>query len=328
MLTRALLAKETIEANVEACDAAERTFLLADTDRRRAEVLADKGKAQVRLGDSAALATLEAALELDPHNKNACKRLTALHLGRGDAQAVLANTAALLARGAGHSRLFAARALAFARLGDTAAARETVGLDHFLTRRELTPPAGWESAEAFNRALAAELLAHPGLRRDRYGAASQLSWRIESPASHGAPLCLALARRLAEEVEQLIAGHAGRDHAWLRGRPEQGILHSWCAITEDVGYEDWHVHQFGWLSGVYYVSVPDSVARGEDAGGCIAFGLPEDLAGQQAADAFGLDLVRPREGLALFFPSHAYHRTFPHGAGERRICIAFDIWPG
>jgi len=29
----------------------------------------------------------------------------------------------------------------------------------------------------------------------------------------------------------------------------------------------------------------------------------------------------------VLFPSHIYHRTFPHYADGRRICIAFDFWP-
>ena len=327
MLTQALLARETADANRSARESAERAFRLADNDLQRAAALAEKGKAQIRLGEPAASASLEAALELDPHSKNACKRLVAFHLGRGDPQAVVAMTADLQARGVGHARLFAGQALGLASLGDIAAAREVVGLDRFLVQRQLAPPRGWDSIDAFNRALAAELAAHPGLRRDRYGSASQLSWRIEAPVAHGAPLASALADELARQVEELVAGFGRRDHPWLSVRPEDGTLHSWCAITEDVGFEDWHVHQFGWLSGVYYVSVPDSVARGEDTGGCIAFGLPEHLAGREGADAFGLSLVRPREGLALFFPSHAYHRTFAHGAGERRVCVAFDIWP-
>ena len=326
-LALAMLAQETPEASRSACELAERAFLLAEDDRGRAEALAHKGKAQVRLGDDAALGTFTAALELNPHNKNACKRLAALHLGRGDAHAVLAMTADLRARGAGHSRLFAAQALALARAGEDAKAREVVALDRFLSRRQLAPPPGWESIEAFNRALAAELATHPGLRRDRYGSAAQLSWRIESPVCDAAPLSTALAQALAAHVEQGIAAHAAEKHPWLQARPPAGILHSWCAITEDVGYEDWHVHQYGWLSGVYYVSVPPSVAHGEDRGGCIGFGLPADLAGEAAAERFGLELIRPREGMALFFPSHAYHRTFAHGARERRVCIAFDIWP-
>lgn len=326
-LALALLAQETPDASRSARELAGRAFLLAEDDGQRAEALAHKGKAQVRLGDDTALASFTAALELDPHNKNACKRLAALHLARGDAQAALGMTAELWARGVGHSRLLAAQALASARAGDHGEARRIVGLDRFLTRRRLEPPAGWESIEAFNRALAAELAVHPGLRRDRYGSASQLSWRIESPASDVAPLTMLLAKALAAEVEGLVAAQGDYRHPWLEASPRTGILHSWCAITEDVGYEDWHVHQFGWLSGVYYVSVPESVANGEGPGGCIAFGLPPALAGAEGAEAFGIELIRPREGMALFFPSHAYHRTFAHGANDRRICIAFDIWP-
>jgi hypothetical protein len=98
-------------------------------------------------------------------------------------------------------------------------------------------------------------------------------------------------------------------------------------MTDAEGFELWHVHQFGWISGVYYVDIPEAVTEGDDKGGCIAFGLPDDMVGEEAAAAFGEILVRPTPGLLMLFPSHTYHRTFAHGADERRICLAFDIQP-
>lgn len=301
----------------------------AENDRQRAAALAMQGKALTRLSDLAgAEACLERALELDPHNKDACKRLAALLLGRGDPRGVIAMSDRLLAREAGHSRLFAARALAFARLGEIDAARDMVGWEALARRTMLTPPPGWASLEAFNAALAAELLDHPGVRFDRYGTASEQTWRIDAPATGEAPLVRALLNQIEAAVDAHVRDLAGVDHPWLRARPERGILHCWCVITEGSGFETWHVHQFGWLSGVYYVQIPDSIAKGDGPGGCIAFGLPEEVAGAQASAAFGEEVVRPASGTLMMFPSHSYHRTFPHGVADRRICFAFDIWPG
>jgi hypothetical protein len=34
-----------------------------------------------------------------------------------------------------------------------------------------------------------------------------------------------------------------------------------------------------------------------------------------------------RAHMLTLIPSHCYHRTYQHGTSERRICLAFDIWP-
>ena len=329
LLAQALAAQENDADTHRMTGAARAAFAQAEDDRQRAAALAMEGKALVRLGDPVGARTcFDRALEFDPHSKDACKRLAALLLGQDDPHAVLAATDRLLAKGAGHSRLFAARALAFARLGDIGAARAMVGRDQLARRKTLPPPPGWASIEAFNAALAAELLGHPGLRFDRYGTASQQTWRIDAPATGEAPLVRALLAQIEAEVDAHVRDIGGLAHPWVEARPEHGTLHCWCVITEGDGFETWHVHQFGWLSGVYYVQIPDSIAHGEGPGGCIAFGLPEEIAGADPAAAFGEDLFRPFAGALMMFPSHAYHRTFPHGSSARRICLAFDIWPG
>jgi uncharacterized protein (TIGR02466 family) len=101
----------------------------------------------------------------------------------------------------------------------------------------------------------------------------------------------------------------------------------WSVITDSDGFEDWHVHQFGWMSGVYYVQIPQPISAGNSEGGCLKFGIPEDLAGAAVAASFGRRLVRPFSGMMLTFPSHSYHRTLAHAVDQKRICIAFDVRP-
>lgn len=328
MLTQACFARESRDDDEQARAAADRASRIAATDRERSAALAARAKAEIRLAQAdAARITLAESLRLDPSNKDACKRIAALELAHGRHEELLGLTDSLAVSGAAHTRLFAARALAYARAGKIDEAREAMGFDLFHAALELAPPPGWNSIHAFNAALAGELLSHPGLRYERYGTASELTWRIDAPATGEAPHV----RLLLECISSGIADHLERigsgEHPWLRARPKSALLRSWCVITDGDGYETWHVHHFGWLSGVYYVRVPDAIASGSGSEGCLAFGLPAELAGDEAAERFGTQLVRPREGLMLRFPSHAYHRTFPHGTREQRICLAFDLRP-
>jgi tetratricopeptide (TPR) repeat protein len=328
MLTNARLARENAVDDERAAAAANRAFRIAQSDGAKAAALAARAKAEMRLGKAnAARASLAKALVLDPKNKDACKRMVAIELEQGSPSALLELIDHLAKRGAGHARLFAGRALAHARSGDVAAAREAIGFDAFHLARELAPPPGWIGMEAFNSALAEELLAHPALRYERYGTASELTWRIDAPATGEAPHVRALLAEIRAAIQSHLESIACADHPWLLSRPASAVLRSWCVITDGAGHESWHVHQFGWFSGVYYVRVPSSISCGAGPEGCLSFGLPPELAGEEAARAYDSKLVRPREGLLLAFPSHAYHRTFPHGTGEKRICVAFDLRP-
>jgi uncharacterized protein (TIGR02466 family) len=328
ILANAYLAAETADTDLLARAAANRALGLAESNVERSGALATRGKCETRLGEPArALATLGEALALDPHNRDACKRIAALELEAGRPQAVLDLTGDLLTKGANHARLFAAESLAHARDGDIAAARRADGFDAFHLAEQLAPPPGWETIEAFNAALAEELLAHPGIRYERYGSASELTWRIENPARANTPLFKLLLAQIIAALERHAVRVGRSDHPWAAAVPQQAFVRNWCVITESEGFETWHVHQFGWLSGVYYVRIPDSIAQGSSLDGCLAFGLPAELAGTEGAAAFGEHVVRPREGLMMTFPSQCYHRTYPHGTREKRICVAFDLRP-
>lgn len=328
VLAAACFSRDQPGDTARAGSAATRAEVIAGTDAERSMALAEQAKALLRMNRSGdARDRLTEALRLDPGNTNACRRLVTELLGTGDAQEVIVLTDGLAAQGIGHARLFAARMLAFARLGRIAEARAATDLPAFRYRQPLVPPPGWEDIDVFNTALVEELEVHPGLRYERHGTASQSTWRIDALATGAAPIARALLVRIAETAERHVASLPDRAHPWLASRPDAGVLRSWCVITEGEGFEQWHAHPFGWMSGVYYAQVPDTVVTGSDAGGCIAFGLPDGLIGADRAVQFGEDLVRPQPGLLMLFPSHSYHRTFPHGAADRRICVSFDIWP-
>lgn len=328
LLILAHLARETPCDDRRVIEIADRVMPFTCHDATRAQLLADQAKAHRRLGyREAALECLREALEIEPGNKDACKRLAAIHHEVNAPEDAIAALDRVAARGAAHTRLHAARALAHVQAGRLDEARSIIGFDDLHLIETLALPAGMASLTEFNASLAAELLSHPDIYHDCYGSASEHTWRIDAPLLGKAPMVRLLLEQIARTAERHVAKFVGTEHSWARARPAGGLLHSWCVLTDGVGYETWHVHQFGWLSGVYYVQVPHSVSSGDDIGGCIAFGLPDDVVGAEAAGLYGTRIVRPDPGTLMLFPSHTYHRTFPHGTSELRICLAFDIWP-
>ena len=324
----ALLSRETETANRAIQAVCLRTLVPGQSELERAGVLTVLAKACTRLGElDEARAHLREALTLNAHDKDAYKRTVALEFQDRTPENVLHLARKMVSGGITHSRVLCSQTLALARLGMMEEARQAQGLDQFLACFEPAPPAGFATLEEFNRELAEEVANHPDIRYNRYGTASAHTWRIDEPSIQRSRLFPVLQQLIAREIEAYVAGLGVEGHPFLAGRPAAARLRNWCVITEGDGHETWHVHQNGWLSGTYYIQVPDHIAQGTGREGCIAFGLPEEIVGEENALAFGETLIRPRAGLMTIFPSHIYHRTYPHHGTGRRICYAFDTIP-
>ena len=100
----------------------------------------------------------------------------------------------------------------------------------------------------------------------------------------------------------------------------------WAIVIEAEGFQVPHIHPSGWLSGVYYVALPEVVrSQGGQRAGWIEFGEPYwDIAHSVQPE---LKAFQPEEGLLLMFPSYFYHRTLPFTSDQQRISISFDVVP-
>ena len=114
--------------------------------------------------------------------------------------------------------------------------------------------------------------------------------------------------------------------SFSQGRPQRWYLNVWSVVLGAAGYQKPHIHPSAWLSGVYYVRVPDVVAEDPDRqAGWIEFGQPSERLA--IAQPPAVHCLQPRPGLMVLFPSYFYHRTVPFESGEQRISIAFDVLP-
>ena len=217
---------------------------------------------------------------------------------------------------------------ALAAAGRLQQARAAIGLDRFLQHSSGATPAGWATVDAFHAAVADELAVHPARRPERLGSASVDSVRIDEPHLTSSQHMAALEAHLAT----LIDAHVGRlegDHPFMLARPATALVRYWVLLSDGEGHQIPHVHPAGWLSGVYYVAVPDAIACGSGPAGCLQFALPEKASAP--GRAIEGPMIRPQAGLCVTFPAHAHHRTFPYapapGDTASRIVVAFDLEP-
>ena len=300
----------------------------AETEADRQQAMLTRARALLRLGrEGEGLDLLQAILAADPDHHGAFRTLTDTLLRTGDGAGVLALITQLEHAGARHPRRLGARMLAEARSGRSDTARALSGIE-LLATSTLALPAGWSSLAAFNAALRLEAEQDPDLRAGRHGTSSRGTIRVDHPQRAGAMAFAALHRQIAEAVERRIATLDSIGHPWIAARPARLVMRSWCVMTDGEGYEEWHNHPAGWMSGGYYIAVPDTGHDDTCQAACLALGLPPALTGNVAAAEFGETFVRPFPGMLALFPSHAYHHTYPHRQQERRICMAFDLEPG
>ena len=268
---------------------------------------------------------LRQAAVFGPRQPPILRDLAAALLRVGDGAGAVAACDRALAIDRFDQEALAYRALGLRLAGDDAAADGLADLQRWIhLTAPLLPPEVGDIAE-FNRQLADDLAAlksrkwQPASQSIRGGTQTQNNIFTEPVAS------IALLRQAIDAAIGVYLADLGTDptHPFPAGRPRRYGYRGWSVILEDQGYHVPHIHPEGWLSGAYYVQVPD-FAPGEDPG-CIEFGRP--WADLPFAVPPPTRRVPPAAGLLVLFPSYFWHGVRPFRSAGRRITVAFDLMP-
>ena len=295
----------------------------------------DYGEAHINLGYAlqrsgkldAAIAAYQRAIEIEPHNAQVHANLGDALLTRGDPRAAVEVCDDYLETHAGNTGVLAFKTVALNELGDPEATRFLLDFERFIRRVQITVPQGYASLKDFNTALAHYVSKHPTLvaaptsHATRYG---QHSGELLTESKGAIAMLETAIRGAVEEYRQSLSCEP--DHPFVANPPRRFALTAWGVVMQSQGHQIAHNHPSAWLSGVYYVELPDVVTEADRSHeGWIEFGRPPEHFHCKAAPQ--VKLTQPEEGAMLLFPSYFYHRTLAFQSTQRRISIAFDVLP-
>ena len=128
---------------------------------------------------------------------------------------------------------------------------------------------------------------------------------------------------IKHRIENYRRKFSSEDCTFIRLLPKNISLFGWFVRFLKGGHQTEHIHSSGWLSGVFYLQVPNFSKQEE---GYIEFGL-------WGYDYPKLNRNYPKKRLypksedIILFPSSLFHKTIPFSSNEERMCIAFDVLP-
>lgn len=178
----------------------------------------------------------------------------------------------------------------------------------------VAPPEGFATMAAFDDAMADAIGAL--IDEDPGPGAGTLIGGMRLDDSFDLPRLLA--GGLRDLIGRAANAYLGPRDPDLR-RPRFHIT-SWANRMRAGDHELPHIHESGWISGVYYPRLPalDPAAEaGRLAFGDHHFGAP--------VPPLPTLTVMPEQGALILFPSYLYHRTIPFAGPGDRISVAFDI---
>lgn len=292
--------------------------------------LFERGRALLELGDAAAAEReFRAVLAADPDEPASCRMLCRILRDGGRLSETLALCEDLAGRGASNAQMLYNWGWALALAGDHERARRLLFEPERLALLKVDPPEGFPDIGSFNVALEEEILANPNkvTRFPEEDEASRGSCRVDNLfAGRRTDLVNLLLKFVETAVERWTPDARPGFDPWPTARPAAARLRPWGLIQRRDEYEEGHIHPQGWLSGVYYVTVPSIVSVAGRGPGCIEFGPPSAIARDMPEVAPTRRYV-PEEGMLLLAPSHYQHRTIPSGVDRHRISVAFDVVP-
>lgn len=217
-------------------------------------------------------------------------------------------------------------AVALSLLGRTAEARQLIDVTRFVTVSDLTTPAAFVDAAAFEAALASEIGNNPTLRLDPAGKATRGGQQTADGLPHRCEPAMAMLLDLVRQAVDDFESKLPLDSAcaFVDRRPKAARINAWAVVYPGGGRQLPHIHPDGWLSGVVCIRAPQVPPGGR--GGNLVLGALE-IDGREVAPAWGIREIRPVPGRLVLFPSYMPHATVPTNATGDRICVSFDIIP-
>jgi uncharacterized protein (TIGR02466 family) len=274
----------------------------------------------------AARNSLERGVAVNPDNARGVADLIAMLVTTGDTRGARALGEDYLSRHPGERQVLAVYAYACAEKSQ--GGRALLDFQRLIKTVQPGPPQGYATIATFNDDLRTLICAHPSLRPGSVTKATRGGGQTRELAPNEHP---ALAG-LGEIIDAAVGAMADRlmaigmaDHPAMAYAAPRWWLRLWGNVLTSGGQQIPHMHPMAWLSGVYYVSLPEDMAAAGAQAGWLEFGRPPDRI--KLSRPPEVRTIEPREGQLVLFPSYFFHSTRAFTSSSQRISIAFDAIP-
>lgn len=287
------------------------------------------------LGDiTAACDTLQQAVRSNPFNARAVADLANSLTASADVSTAIALCTNFLSQHPGERQVLAAYALALHNANREAEAAELTDCSTLVRSYDVPCPDGYSNLDAFNTALAIRVLTDPSLINGPGSKATAGGDQTGELDMQDAGCLQALGEAIDVIIQDatdayIAAGLA--DHPLMALGADCWSLRTWGTVLQTGGQQISHMHPLGWLSGVYYVTLPEGMEQSDEEAGWLEFGRPPDRFFRNREPA--LRRYQPATGKLILFPSWFWHQTVPFivsshtSSNNKRISIAFDVIP-
>ncbi|MDA9314429.1 tetratricopeptide repeat protein [Alphaproteobacteria bacterium] len=126
---------------------------------------------------------------------------------------------------------------------------------------------------------------------------------------------------ILNEIDVYYGKFKNKPCSFIEKWPKEKSIVGWHVILKEQGYNTFHIHESGWLSGVVYLQVAPSLNKNE---GSIKF----TVASPRFPDVNVPEIIHnPKVGDIVLFPSSLHHGTKPFSTDTERIIVSFDLQP-
>ena len=131
-----------------------------------------------------------------------------------------------------------------------------------------------------------------------------------------------LKKTIEKQINIYRRNYKNSDDYYISRWPTKSKLFGWYIKLKKQGQLKSHMHETGWLSGVFYLKIPKSLKKNE---GSINLSLQSsDYPYDKSLPNF---YYAPKPFDLILYPSSLFHYTVPFTSNEERHCIAFDLTP-
>ena len=137
------------------------------------------------------------------------------------------------------------------------------------------------------------------------------------------PFMKAMKKALEVKIEQYKHKFKDSGQGFIKNWPSNYELRSWIISMKSGGFLAPHNHEYGWITGSFYLQIPKYNELNNNSGN-IAFSY-QGPRYPHKDKIFNLTIKKIETRDICIFPSSLFHHTIPFKSTEDRICFVFDL---